>query len=346
MKHLIRNILDRLNSIASRSRLGMLRPVLNAADGLFFRSAAVTSSAPHIRDASNLKRLFSIVVLSVLPTAIAGIYFFGWRVLAVIAVSYIVGVGTEMVFAVVRKKEISEGAFVTCILFPLVLPPDVPLWMAALGVFVGIMFGKEVFGGTGHNIFNPALVGRAFLYISFPAAMTVNLKALSPDAISSASPLARFKGEGELAALDSLFWGAPYGSIGESSAFLIILGGLFLIITRVSDWRIPLSFIMSSFALSGVLSGFYPVTFAPPAFQLLAGGLLFGAFFMATDPVTSPFTKGGRWAFGAGCGALTILIRGLSGYPEGVMFSILFMNAFSPLIDETVIRFRYRRSGI
>lgn len=352
MINFIKKSLDTTYRRLENSRLKSLKPLLNAVDGFFFRSAHVTVGAPHIRDGNNLKRMFIFVVFAALPSAAAGIYYFGWRGVLLIAISYIVGLTVEITFAVIRREEISEGAFVTCILYPLILPPDLPLWMVALGIFIGILFGKEVFGGTGYNVFNPALVGRVFLYICFPAAMTSHW--ISPmtgwgglmnyrgDALTGATPLALYKMKGELTPLWDLFWGNVGGSLGETSALMVLMGGMFLVITRVADWRIPLSFLGSAFLFSLVFHSAKPALFAPAGFQLLSGGMLFGAFFMATDPVTSPFTKAGRWFYGAACGLITILIRGYSGYAEGVMFAILFMNIFSSLIDSIVLGYRYR----
>lgn len=356
MIKLIRKTLDISYKLLEKGPLKPLKPLLNAADGFFFRGSEVTTGAPHLRDGNNLKRMFILVVLSAVPSAIAGIYFFGWRGVFLILISYTVGLSVEVAFAVIRKEEISEGAFVTCMLFPLILPPDLPLWMVALGIFVGIFFGKEVFGGTGYNVFNPALVSRIFLYICFPAAMTSNwaypmegsggFTRYIGDAVTGATPLAGFKGTGELTPLWNLFWGNVSGSLGETSAILIIGGGLFLILTRVADWRIPLSFLGSAAFFALIFHGINPEKFAPVGFQLLSGGMLFGAFFMATDPVTSPFSKKGRWFYGTMCGLLVILIRGLSGYAEGVMFAILFMNIFASLIDHVALEIRFReRSG-
>lgn len=354
MIKLIKKTLDASYKWLEKSPLKPLKPLLNAADGFFFRGSEVTSGAPHLRDGNNLKRMFILVVFAALPSAIAGIYFFGWRGALLIIISYTVGLSVEIAFAVIRKEEISEGAFVTCILYPLILPPDLPLWMAALGIFVGIFFGKEVFGGTGFNVFNPALVSRIFLYICFPAAMTSNwiepmvggkgFTTYAGDALTGATPLGTFKTTGELAPLYDLLWGNVSGSLGETSAILIIAGGLFLIITRIADWRVPLSFLGSAAIFAFIFHGINPEKFAPLGFQLLSGGMLFGAFFMATDPVTSPFSKPGRWFFGIMCGLLTILIRGLSGYAEGVMFAILFMNIFSSLIDHVVLELRFRKA--
>lgn len=352
MTGFIKKTLEATYRWLEKSPLKPLKPLLNAVDGFFFRSSDVTTGAPHIRDGNNLKRMFIFVVFAALPSAAAGIYYFGWRGLLLIAISYTVGLTVEITFAVMRKEEISEGAFVTCILYPLILPPDLPLWMVALGIFIGVLFGKEVFGGTGYNVFNPALVSRVFLYICFPAAMTANwvtamtgwggFMNYSGDALTGATPLALYKMKGELTPIWDLFWGNVGGSLGETSALLVTAGGLFLVITRVADWRIPLSFLGSALIFSLIFHEANPALFAPAGFQLLSGGMLFGAFFMATDPVTSPFTKGGRWFFGAACGFVTILIRGYSGYAEGVMFAILFMNIFSSLIDRIVLGYRYR----
>ncbi|MBE9537371.1 MAG: RnfABCDGE type electron transport complex subunit D [Proteobacteria bacterium] len=347
-------------------------PLFNAIDGFLFRYDEVTDAAPHLRDANNLKRMFIIVVFAALPSALTGIYFFGWRGFMMILVSYTVGLSVEITFSVIRKTEISEGAFVTCLLFPLILPPDLPLWMVGLGIFVATLFGKEVFGGTGYNIFNPALVGRVFLYVCFPTAMSWNwvqpmsgmggfasfrgeslgeltgsASSATPaaDVVTMATPMAAFPSAEQLPSLVELFLGNIAGSLGETSALMIILGGTILVVTRIADWRIPLSFITSASIFSFLLHLNNPAAFPPLGYQLLSGGLLFGAFFMATDPVTSPFSKPGRWVFGAMCGFLTILIRGFSGYPEGVMFAILFMNLFTPLIDHLVLHFRFRGHG-
>lgn len=363
---MIRFLKERLNAARcslEASRFKLLMPLFNAMDGFFFRFADVTGGAPHIRDANNLKRMFILVVFAALPAALSGVYFFGWRGLLMILVSYTVGLGVEITFSIIRKTEISEGAFVTCILFPLILPPDLPLWMVGLGIFVATFLGKEVFGGTGYNIFNPALVGRVFLYICFPAAMSGNwleptsglggyitdstsaATSAAADAVTTATPLAAFRSGSDLPSLADLFIGNVSGSLGETSALMILLGATILIITRIADWRIPLSFILSSAFFSMLFNILNPGAFAPVAYQLLSGGLLFGAFFMATDPVTSPFSKPGRWLFGSMCGFLTILIRCFSGYPEGVMFAILFMNLFTPLIDHVVLHFKFRRYG-
>jgi len=284
----------------------------------------------------------SVVIVALLPAALASLYFFGIKALSLIAVSYIFGGTVEVVFSVVRKKEINEGFLVTGLIFPLLLPPSTPLWIAAVGIVFGVFFGKEVFGGTGKNLFNPALVGRLFITIAFPSVMTSSWIHPLTDAVTSATPLTVFKTSGEITPGLSLLFGGQPGSMGETFRIGIVLGGIFLMYTRVSSWRVPVMYLGSVFILSLAGNIFVPANIAPPLFQLLSGGLLYGAFFMATDPVTSPFTNAGKMIFGAGCGFFTVLIRGFSGFVEGVMFSIILMNALAPLIDHYVLQIKYK----
>ena len=289
-----------------------------------------------------------LVIIAVAPSALASIYFFGWRSLVVIIFSYLFGVTTEWIFATVRREELTEGAFVTCLIYPMLLPPTVPLWIVAVGIVFGTLFGKEVFGGTGKNLFNPALVGRIFVAIAFPTIISGQwykpisgtfggFVAYSVDGITTATSLTDFKSTGTLESYRKLLIGDIPGCLGETSKMLIILGGLFLMITKVSNWRIPVAYLGTVVLLSSILSQISPDRFAPPLFQILSGGLLFGAMFMATDPVTSPMTSQGKWVCGFLLGVLTIVIRGLSGYSEGVMFAIILMNIFNPLIDNVVL---------
>jgi Na+-transporting NADH:ubiquinone oxidoreductase subunit B/electron transport complex protein RnfD len=263
-----------------------------------------------------------------------------------IAVSYVVGGIIEVLFALIRKKSIEEGFLVTGLIFPLILPPTAPLWMVAVGSAFGVFFGKEVFGGTGRNIFNPALVGRIFITIAFPELMSARWQKPFADAVTAATPLGLFRSGRELTPLADLLLGQVTGSMGELFRIGVLAGGLFLIATRVANWRVPLAYLASVALLSWIGNRAAPDLFAPPLFQLLAGGLLFGAFFMATDPVSSPSTKAGKWVFGIGCGIVTLLIRHFSGFGEGVMFSILFMNAFAPLIDILVLNVKYRTARL
>ncbi len=350
-----REIVDRFDGVFEQSRF---KPAWETMSTFFFSPRAVNSlSGPHVRDNTDLKRYMTAVMLAAGPTVLASVYFFGWRSLALVVMCYVVGILIEMGFAIANKEEVTEGMFVTCILYPMILPPAIPFWMAAVGLAVGIILGKEVFGGTGKNIFNPAIVGRVFLSVTFPSAMSSQWAApfdgplggflhwsRAGDAVSAATPLISAR-NGDATGIFDLFIGSTGGSLGETSDLLIILGGLFLIMTRVSNWRLPLATILSAFAVAGAMHFANPERFADPIFHLFAGGLLFGAFFMVTDPVTSPFTSAGKWVYGLSIGAITILIRNLSGYPEGVMYAILFMNIFASVIDDTVLAVKFGRTA-
>ncbi|MBA7508825.1 Proton-translocating ferredoxin:NAD(+) oxidoreductase complex subunit D [subsurface metagenome] len=293
------------------------------------------SHAPHIwRGFSTSKIMYIVVAALLFPTA-AGIYFFGYYAIYIILASIITAVLTEFVIKKLRKKRfIMDGsAVITGLLFALILPPRLPLWMVVIGTFFSIAVAKEAFGGLGYNIFNPALAGRAFLSVCFPKEMTTWV--LPPhfnyDAVTGATPLAEnFVPQADkLASYKNLFFGNIGGSLGETSAMLILIGAAVLFAFRIIDWRIP-TFYIGTVALGSLLMG------KDVLFQVLAGGLMIGAFFMATDYVTSPVTGNGRIIFGVGLGVLTVLIRNFSSMPEGVCFSILIMNAFTPLIDKYV----------
>jgi RnfABCDGE-type electron transport complex D subunit len=334
--------------------LQKFKPILNATDEFFFGTDKVTT-LPHIVDRMDIKRFMTFVIIALIPATLASIYFWGLRVLVIISASYVFGGLVEVAFAIYRKKEIHEGFLVTGLIFPLTLPPTVPLWVVAVGVMFGVVFGKEVFGGTGRNIFNPAIVGRIFLTIAFPHIMTMHWQEpftqglggfvhyQGVDAVTSATPLALFKNQGIVTSSLNLLLGQNAGSIGETFRIGIIAGGLFLILIKIVDWRIPLSYLGTVFIFPFLANYLLHTQFAEGAFQILSGGLLLGAFFMATDPVTSPFTKSGRLIAGILLGIFTVLIRGLSGYVEGVMFSILLINVFTPLIDTLVLKARYRK---
>jgi RnfABCDGE-type electron transport complex D subunit len=354
---IIRKGLDKLLHLTkNKPPFTKLRPVINAVDAACFGTDRTTSFAPHISDGMDMKRYMTSVILALIPATLAGIYFFGLKVIAIILVSYIFGGLTEVCFAISRRKEIHEGFLVNGLIFPLILPPSIPLWMVAVGVVFGVFFGKEVFGGTGRNVFNPALVGRVFLSLSFPGYFSAmwhkpflgglgGFVHFSTDAITSATPMINFKVSNVITDYVSLLSGTTPGSIGETFRIGIIIGGIFLIIAKTSDWRIPLSYLLSVGVFSFITNIISPDKFAPPLFQLLGGGLLFGAFFMATDPVTSPFTFGGKWIYGLLLGFFTVLLRGLA-LCEGVMFSILLMNAMSPLIDTLCVNVRFKRLRI
>ena len=227
-------------------RLGAVKPlrrftvVFNTLDGILFGTRALTPGAPHILDHIEIKRYMSLVIVALLPSTVSAIVFFGWHAVAMIITSYICGGIVEVAFAVIRKKDIEEGFLVTGLIFPLVLPPTTPLWVVAVGVAFGVFFGKEVFGGTGRNIFNPALVGRLFVTIAFPGMLSASWRAPFVDAISSATPLNLVRAGQPLPSVADLLLGLTPGSMGELFRIGVIAGGLLLILTRVSNWRIPL----------------------------------------------------------------------------------------------------------
>ena len=333
------------------------KPLFDAMENFFFAPSTRTATGPHIRDPLDVKRYMSMVIVALVPCVLASLYFFGLRMLALIVVSYAAGGAVEVLFAVVRREEINEGFLVTGLLFPLVLPPALPLWMAAVGVAFGVVVGKELFGGTGRNLFNPALVGRCFLALAYPKAMSGHwvipvlqfpgrlCQYISPsnvDAVTTATPLVAAK-QGEFASLWDVLIGNVSGSAGETSAAALMLGGLFLLATRVANWRTVVATLGSFALLGGLLHWLQPSTFGPVGWHLLAGGLMLGAFFMATDPVTGPITNCGKWAYGILIGVVTLLIRNLTGYVEGVMFAILLGNIAAPLLDEVAVGIHLRR---
>ncbi len=350
---LLENLFDRLRPKIEQGPLGRATPLFDAMNNFFLGPKTATPCAPHVRDPIDLKRYMTMVILALVPTLAVGVYLFGLRVLAVVLVSYAVGGTIEVVIACIRKEEINEGFFVTGMIFPLILPPGVPLWMVALGIASGVIIGKEIFGGTGRNPFNAALVGRCILTLAYPSRLNAFIEPASGwpgrlatyhvDAISSATPLAAAKKDA-LEPIGNLFWGNVSGSIGETSAALIIAGGIFLLLVGVVNWR-TIAGVLGSFALLGLaLGGLFPSHFGDPVgWHLLAGSLLFGTVFMATDPVTGPITNGGKVAYGILIGAIVLLIRNLTGYVEGVTFAILLGNIAAPTIDEVVIRWRVRR---
>lgn len=356
MKMLL-DIFERLRKhFEDDGKLRAAKPLFGAAENFFFAPATRTPRSPHVRDPLDVKRFMSMVIIALLPCVVASVYFFGLRVLAMIVVSYVAGGAVEVIFAIVRKEEINEGFLVTGLLFPLVLPPALPLWMVAAGVAFGVLVGKELFGGTGRNPFNPALVGRCFLALAYPRAMssswvkpiaaipgrlTQYVSASNLDAVTSATPLGMAK-QGQWAGLWDMFIGNVSGSVGETSALLIIIGGVFLLLARVANWRTVVG-VLGSFVLLSAGLFWSGTTPASLLWHLMAGGLLFGAFFMATDPVTSPATNAGKWVYGMIIGFTTVLIRNFTGYVEGVTFAILLGNITAPILDEVVVHFRMRR---
>ncbi len=305
----------------------------------------VVTSSPHIRDRVNVSRIMLDVIIALIPATIAGLYFFGAKhTLGVILISLITAELSELLGAWMFRKPVSVkdlSAIVTGLLFALVLPPSSPYWMVVVGSSVAVILGKWVFGGIGSNPFNPALVGRAILMISWPVYMTTWAKPFNPvfgpNAVTTATPLnivklhgfstllAQFGSRGNL--YKALFLGNVGGCIGETSALLLLIGGLYLIIRGVIDWKIPTAYITMVFVLS-------PLFGRDPLFSILAGGLFLGAFFMATDYSSSPITSSGRLWYGISLGFLTVIIRQFGAYPEGVMFSILIVQLFVPFFDK------------
>lgn len=286
----------------------------------------ITTSSPHLHSGESVQKIMFTVAGALMLPAIAGIYFFGLRALSLIIVTTLAAVLTEVIFQKARNKPItiSDGsAIVTGLLLALNLPPSLPYWMAVVGAIVSIAIGKQIYGGLGTNPFNPALVGRVFLMITFTNEMATWHDAI--DMTTGATPL-----DVGVADYYDLFIGKVGGCIGETSALLILIAGLFLIYKNYIDWRIPASF-LGSVAIFAIILG------EDPIFHLLAGGLMLGAFFMATDMVTSPVTRLGKVIFGVGAGLVVILIRFYGNYPEGVSFSILLMNAFTPIINRYTV---------
>lgn len=300
------------------------------------------SASPHIFDRTDTPAMMYGVALALLPAAIAGAVFFGQRAVLLMVACMSACILSEAFFRKLRRKaaSISDGsALLTGLLLAMVVPPDLPVWMAVLASAFAIGIGKEIFGGLGSNIFNPALLGRAFLSAAFPANMTVYTAPFSRpalggiDAVTCATPLGLMKFEKIATGIRELFIGNVAGSVGETSALLLLIGGIFILVKRYADWRIPLGYIGTVCVFAGVLHLISPEGYPGVLFQLFAGGLMIGALFMATDPVTSPVTKPGRWVFGIGCGILSVVIRSWGGQPEGVMYSILIMNGLTPVIN-------------
>lgn len=354
----VSHLLKRLKPLFDEGgRLRPLWPVFEAADNFFFSHIEETKHTPHGRDPMDVKRYMSIVVLALIPALLAALHFFGPRILLMLAVSYAAGGLVEVLFAVVRKEEINEGFLVTGFIFPLILPPGLPLWMVAVGIIFGVLVGKEVFGGTGRNLFNAALLGRCFLLLGYPAAMSAAwvtpkpggwmhwmeaLPGVPADAITGATPLMLAK-NGSMTPLWDLFIGQTPGCAGETSILAILIGALILAGLRIASLRTILGCVLSFSLLGAILHWTTPDRVNPLSFNLLAGGFLFGAVFMATDPVTGPLTNTAKWFHGIIIGSVTLLIRSFSGYVEGAMFAILLGNICAPLLDAIVIRNNARR---
>jgi Na+-transporting NADH:ubiquinone oxidoreductase subunit B len=358
-------------------RLEYLHSTFEAFESFLFVPNRVTTSGSHIRDSIDMKRTMSLVVIAVVPALLFGIWNVGYqhflsigldadfwqmvgfgfvKVFPIIVVSYVTGLAIEFLFAQIRGHEVNEGFLVSGILIPLIVPVDVPLWMVAIATAFAVIIGKEVFGGTGMNILNPALTARAFLFFAYPVWMsgdTVWVSGLTQgegivDGFSGATPLAE-AAAGNLENIPDafdMFIGIIPGSIGETSTLAILIGAFILWYTGIGSWKIMFSVFAGGLVMGIILNLFAVNPFMQiPAWQhLIMGGFAFGAVFMATDPVTAAQTEKGKWIYGFLIGILAILIRVLNpAYPEGVMLAILLMNVFAPLIDHYVVRMNIKR---
>ena len=368
----LRRILNKIEPhFIDNGKFSNFYPIYEAADSFLFTSANKTKSGPHMRDAIDIKRVMFFVLIAMMPALIFGIYNVGYQiessgtifetfmqglpvVFPIIFVSYAVGGFWELLFATIRKHEINEGFLVTGMLIPLVMPPSIPLWMVALGTSFGIVIGKEIFGGTGYNIFNPALVARAFVFFAYPAAMSGD-KVWTVDGVSQATPLLQASSEQGSMALKLLgddftwhdmFFGFIPGSIGETSVVAILIGALFLLVTGIGDWKIMFGTLLGMI-FTALLTNYFasavdsnnPMLYLPPHYHFVMGGFAFGMVFMATDPISASQTDMGRWLYGFLIGFMCVIIRSINpAYPEGMMMSILFANAFAPLIDYYVMK--------
>lgn len=308
--------------------------------------AFIIQSSPHFRDKDSVPKIMYAVIIALLPAVAASVFFFRLKAVGLYASCLVACLATEAIFLRVRKKPFHSlwdgSAVITGLLLAMTLPPTLSLELAVIGSVVAVAIGKQVFGGLGHNIFNPALVGRAFLQTAFPVAMTswIPPATLSVDTATYATPLANLKFQeavvqGTLTPIKELFWGNTGGCLGETSAIALLIGALFLLTKKTIDWRIPVGILLALSAFTGIFWLTDPNQYASPVFHVLAGGLLIGAFYMATDMVTSPINPKGTWIYALGIGIIVGLVRLFGGFPEGVMYSILFMNTFVPLLNRT-----------
>jgi len=297
----------------------------------------------------------AVVLTALAPAGLAALYFYGWRAVAVLAVTNASAFVTELYFTRQRKEPVTSAVFVTGSLLALSLPPATPFWMCALGAAVGVAFGKELFGGMGRNVFNPALVGRAFLYVCFPNSLSAGwveplagglggLAAwVSTDAVTSATPLPLLA-RGEAVPLVQLFLGAVPGSLGEACKAAILLGAAYMLWKKVASWEIMGATVGTLLVVTGVFRFFGWGAGADPLHGVLAGGFLYGAVFMATDPVSANRSRNGRFAYGVIIGLCTVLIRDIGNFPEGIMFAILLGNTLGPITEEGLERWKALRT--
>jgi len=376
----LRNLFNKVRpQFTEGGKLNKLFPFFEAVDTLTFWTDEQTKSGPHIRDSIDLKRTMIIVLVALIPTTIFGIINIGYQqalalgisqgwlanfwaglqsYLPIMIVGYATGFFWELLFPIIRKQEVDEGFFVTGWLIPLILPPTIPIWQVIVATSFGMVIGKMIFGGTGMNIFNPALVTRAFLFFAYPGNISGDaVWVRAADGFSGATPLAvpaAQTGADAVTLLSgfqqfdyswlNMFIGWIPGSVGETSALMILIGAAILIYTKIGSWRIVtgsiLGLVVTAF-ITNLLAGNSTNTMLtlPAHYHLVMGGFLFGTVFMATDPVSAAFTNRGRWIYGFMIGFLTVIIRSMNpAYPEGTMLAILLMNAFAPLIDYFVVK--------
>lgn len=372
----LRSYLDKIKpQFQKGGKFEKLQSSFDAFETFLFVPDKTTSHGSHIRDSIDMKRTMSVVVIALIPALLFGIWNTGYqhylslgetvafwdnilygmgKVLPIIIVSYVTGLGIEFAVAQIRHHEVNEGFLVSGMLIPLVVPPDIPLWMVAVATAFAVIIGKEVFGGTGMNILNPALTARAFLFFAYPAQISGDKVwiAEKADAFSGATPLAEAAAGIESGVVNfshsfaDMFWGFIPGSIGETSTFAILIGALILVITGIGSLRIMLSVVLGGVFMGGLLNIFHVNAYmeVPFYYHLVMGGFAFGAVFMATDPVTASQTARGKIIYGFLIGLMAVLIRVLNpAYPEGMMLAILLLNVFAPLIDHYVVEANIKR---
>lgn len=383
----LRNILDKIEpAFKEGGKLEKLYPIYEATDTILFSTDVRTHSGPHIRDSVDIKRVMILVVVALIPCYIFGAMNVGYqmalvlgqsstwqenlmmgalKILPIIAVTFASGAFWEVLFSLVRKHPISEGFLVTCALIPLVMPPTIPLWQVSVATTFGIVIGKEIFGGVGMNIFNPALVARAFLFFTYPGRISGDkVWVAGPDGTSGATALAIpavVKSQDAVKLLESvtqfdyswmnMFMGWVPGSIGETSTLWCTVGALFLVVTGIASWRVIAGAVLGLAGMATITNFMGEMAEStntmltlPAHYHLVMGGFAFGIAFMATEPVTGAHTNKGRWVYGIFIGALTVIVRSINpAYPEGTMLAILLMNAFAPLIDYFVIKGNVKR---
>lgn len=368
----LRNYIDKIKpNFEPGGKNARFHSTFEAFETFLYTPKTVTSTGAHIRDAVDMKRNMIYVLIALIPCFLFGTWNIGYqhflsfgedatfwqtfsfgllKIIPMYLVSYIVGLAIEFTFAEIRKEEVNEGFFVSGFIIPLIMPADVPLWMLALAVAFAVIIGKEVFGGSGMNIVNPALLARAFLFFSYPSKMTGDNVWIADkaDAFSGATPLGTILNGGtteQLPSIMEMFIGTIPGSVGETSKIAILIGGLFLLVTGIASLRIVIATFAGAIA-TGLLFNAIGANSAmeiPFYYHLMMGGFMFGTFFMATDPVTAAQTNAGKWIYGFLIGAIAILIRVANpGYPEGMMLAILLLNVFAPLIDWCVVAVNIR----